>query len=908
MAKSIDSILKSSSNPALGDGITTTSSFLSRPLQFLPEKDKNEEWYARNIDWLEFYGYTQLFGRSRRLLKNYKLVAGVIDKEDYVVSEDNEASSFVEYLTEDNDANVTELKFYPIVPRVINTLVTEFNKRKTEILYRAVDPYSINEIVELKKQKLQEIVYAEVSKNLLLEMTRLGLIDKNNMTPEQQQQLEQMMSQDNLNKLPQIQEFFDKTYALEVEDVMAKIHEIDVNRFRLDELESYAFVDLLTTSSEFWHFKMMENDYSVELWNPLFVFYRKNPNSPYISEGDFVGKVELMTVQEVIDKYGKYLDPEQIQRFEHFYGLATARQAGASYQNDGAYWVSQPGFDNSIRSGSLDYRRTLYWFDNLSGYEDIINKLYDFSEDFRDNSRIGYLRVTTAYWKTQRKVGLLTKIDDGGRRIETIVTEDYKVTTKPVYNNSLVGEKSAKTLVYGEHIDWIWINEVVGGIKIGPNVISYFNSPTTTGNQFTPIYLGIGTKKPGRLKFQFKNGYNDVFGCRLPVEGLVYTERNVRVSSLVDLMKPFQIAYNLVNNQIMDILLDELGSVVLLDQNVLPKHSLGEDWGTDPYMKAYIAMKTAKILPVDTSIANTENPINFNHFQLLNLEQSGRLQTRIQLAEYFKRQCLETIGFTMERLMGASGQYQSAKSAEISIVQSYNVTEKWFTLHCDNLMPRVHEMRTNLAQYYLSFSENVPTHLINVLNTGERQIFKLNPDELALRDLGIYVTNKINYRSIVDQIKQLVMSNNTLGMGISDIVDILGTQSYNKLQDSIKRIEERRMQQQQMEMEQKRKELMEINRLNMEEKRLKYEYDKAIEELKARYRLLETQLKSYGFSTNDINENKVPDVYDLQQMLKSTKEYKEELENTDKYFRETIERQQKVIDELKNKNNGNVVG
>jgi chromosome segregation ATPase len=212
-------------------------------------------------------------------------------------------------------------------------------------------------------------------------------------------------------------------------------------------------------------------------------------------------------------------------------------------------------------------------------------------------------------------------------------------------------------------------------------------------------------------------------------------------------------------------------------------------------------------------------------------------------------------------------------------------------------------MRTNLAQYYLSFSENVPTHLINILNTGERQIFKLNPEELALRDLGIYVTNKINYRSIVDQIKQLVMSNNTLGMNISDIVDILGTQSYNKLQDSIKKIEERRMKEQQMELEQKRKELLEINRLNMEEKRLKYEYDKAIEELKARYRLLEAQLKSYALSTRDINENRIPDVYDLQQMLKATKEYKEELENTDKYFRETIERQQKLIDELKNKSN-----
>ena len=44
-------------------------------------------------------------------------------------------------------------------------------------------------------------------------------------------------------------------------------------------------------------------------------------------------------------------------------------------------------------------------------------------------------------------------------------------------------------------------------------------------------------------------------------------------------MKPYQIGYNLVNNQIADILIDELGTVIVLDQNALPRHSMGEDWG-----------------------------------------------------------------------------------------------------------------------------------------------------------------------------------------------------------------------------------------------------------------------------------------------------------------------------------------
>ena len=44
-------------------------------------------------------------------------------------------------------------------------------------------------------------------------------------------------------------------------------------------------------------------------------------------------------------------------------------------------------------------------------------------------------------------------------------------------------------------------------------------------------------------------------------------------------MKAYQVGYNMVNNQIADILIDELGTVIMFDQNALPRHSMGEDWG-----------------------------------------------------------------------------------------------------------------------------------------------------------------------------------------------------------------------------------------------------------------------------------------------------------------------------------------
>jgi hypothetical protein len=75
-----------------------------------------------------------------------------------------------------------------------------------------------------------------------------------------------------------------------------------------------------------------------------------------------------------------------------------------------------------------------------------------------------------------------------------------------------------------------------------------------------PMYLGIQQNKIGPLKFQFK-GDDTLYGCKLPVEGAVFSDRNTRSTAMVDLMKPYQIGYNIVNNQIADILVDELGTV-----------------------------------------------------------------------------------------------------------------------------------------------------------------------------------------------------------------------------------------------------------------------------------------------------------------------------------------------------------
>ena len=132
-----------------------TMSNLTQPIQFLPAGKKNDEWAAWNLDWFEWQGLKQIRRNARRLLKNYKLANGIIDKTDYIVETDNEYKDIIETLTEE-DTSALELKFYPIIPNVVNTLCNEFAKRKTQITFKAVDDVSYNEMLEEKRRMIEE--------------------------------------------------------------------------------------------------------------------------------------------------------------------------------------------------------------------------------------------------------------------------------------------------------------------------------------------------------------------------------------------------------------------------------------------------------------------------------------------------------------------------------------------------------------------------------------------------------------------------------------------------------------------------------------------------------------------------------------------------------------------------------
>ena len=835
---------------------------LTQPIQFIAEKEKDEEWRAWNLDWLEFQGMKQLRRNARRLMKNYKLAKGIIDKADYIVEEDNEMADLIDTLTKE-DESALELKFYPIIPNVVNVLCNEFSKRSSRIMFRAVDDVSYNEMLEAKRQMLEDVLVQQAQMKMMTQMMAQG-------ADFQSEEAQQMMSDENIRTLPEIEDFFRKDYRSMIEEWATHQMSVDEERFKMQELEERAFRDMLITDREFWHFNMKEDDYELELWNPLLTFYHKSPDIRYISQGNWVGKMDMMSVSDVIDKYGWMMTQDQLESLEAIYPVRSAGYAIQGYQNDGTYYDPTKSHEWNTQMPSLAYRQFTSLYDTKFGTGDIVEWILSDSEDTIDFGKSHLLRVSQIYWKSQRKVGHLTKITEEGETIQDVISEEYKVTDKPMYNTSLYKEKTKDNLIFGEHIDWIWINEVWGGIKIGPNRPAFWGMNNPGG--INPIYLGLNGGKPGRIPFQFK-GDTTLYGCKLPVEGAVFGDRNTRSISLVDLMKPYQIGYNIVNNQIADILVDELGTVIMLDQNSLPRHSMGEDWGKNNLAKAYVAMKNFQMLPLDTSITNTENALNFQHYQVLNLEQTNRLLSRVNLAAYFKNQAFEVIGLNPQR-MGQTIAQQTATGVEQAMNASYAQTEQYFIQHSDNLMPRVHQMRTDLAQYYHSTKPSI--RLQYITGTDEKMNFEMNGTDLLMRDLNIFCTTKTNSRAVMEQLKQLAISNNTMGASIYDLGNVIKSESIAELTGVLKQAEEKTQGQKQAEMQQQQQMQQEMLESQERQKQMDIQFRAEQADLDRQTQITVAEIRSAGYGAgSDINQNQMSDYQDAMANIQKQDNYQD---------------------------------
>ena len=824
------------------------------PLQFIEEAEKDEDWIKWNMDFLERVAIRQLEHTGPKLLKNYNMANGVLDMSDFGMDpRSNEFAPDVNQLgAQTLEQTEIPLRFYPIIPNIVNVMVGEFVKRDTKIIPVATDEFSKNEVYEKKFQDVLQVLADDAKFKIEQELRNQGIDINKVQDPQQKQQIQQKM--DSAAALAQVETKY-KTYRGIAEQWAAHMIELDNDRFRMNEMEAHGFRDMLVADREFWHVRVLEDDIKLELWNPRFTFYHKSPDVYWISEGNYVGQQKYLTASDIINVYGDQMTEDDVEKLKNF---AVTNGFGSNYipasVADQTHWYND--YNKPYPESNKNVTWEAWWQDRESNTAPAFS-MYDM--DYRNNftymSPVDspfLLRVTEAYWISQRKVGhLIVKDNTGAIVFEDIVDENHKVTDKPVYDKSLQKVESKDNLIKGEHIEWEWINELRHGVKIGSNRTGYYY---TNPSEFQPIYLG-----GQRCKFDFK-GKNKLYGTKLPVEGKVFSDRNSISQSLVDRMKGFQINYNIVNNQIVELLADSVGKIMILDQNMIPKKSMDESWGNQNFSKFFKIMQDYKIAPIDTSLANTLTATNFQHFQVVDMSNTDMILSKLKLGEYFKNEAFAVVGVTPQRV-GAVAASESATGVNQAVNNSYSQTEWYFEQHMNHLMPRVRQMMLEAEQF---LCVEKPWVSVKYLNSQEENIlFKMEGWKNLLTDLNVICKSTANVKATMQFLKEELMRNNTAGGSLYEYAQIGLSNSPAELIAKLKQTDEERKQaeadkqQHEKEMQKAQQDFIEKERIATEKKE-DYWKQKELD-----LQLMETEIKAAGYSIQDLNGNQQSDALDF---------------------------------------------
>jgi hypothetical protein len=225
--------------------------------------------------------------------------------------------------------------------------------------------------------------------------------------------------------------------------------------------------------------------------------------------------------------------------------------------------------------------------------------------------------------------------------------------------------------------------------------------------------------------------------------------------------------------------------------------------------------------------------------------------------------------------MGQQLSQQTATGVEQAVSASYAQTEMFFIQHCDYLMPRVHQMRTDLSQYYHSTK---PSSRLTYTTTADEKVnFEINGTDLLLRDLNIFCTTTANNRAVLEQLKQLAMSNNTMGASIYDLGKVIQSDSLAELNNALKSTEQKQQQMKQQEMQQQQQMQEQQAQSQQEIEKMKIDAVAAEKEKDRQRDILVAEIRAAGYgSMMDLNKNMESDYSDAMKEIRQTEQYQEQ--------------------------------
>jgi hypothetical protein len=209
-------------------------------------------------------------------------------------------------------------------------------------------------------------------------------------------------------------------------------------------------------------------------------------------------------------------------------------------------------------------------------------------------------------------------------------------------------------------------------------------------------------------------------------------------------------------------------------------------------------------------------------------------------------------------------------------------------------------MRTDLAQYYHSTK---PSARLTYITTADEKVnFEINGTDLLMRDLNIFCSTTANHRAVLEQLKQMAMTNNTAGASIYDLGKIVQSDSIAQLNNVLKSSEQKVQQQKQQEMQQQQQMQQEQLQKQQEIEQMKIDAQMVEKEKDRQRDILVAEIRAAGYgSTVDVNKNEMSDYMDAMKDIRSTEQYQQQtdLQREKEVNRMSVETQKSQIEREK---------
>lgn len=805
----------------------------------VPESEKTKEWYKWQHDRIVPAGNSLIISDFDEMKRIYEFC-----NNDWS-SFNSEISHYCGNLT-DYGAAPEELVPYNPIPQKLSVLEGELlqmgNNHRIALLTSTA--------LKHKNKELLALIQKSVNEELRLEIEKQKEMLQGKSEEEVNQYIEQLRTEVSPRDINV------KDFKAESEIMFNKLLQYTYYEQQVQSKKVETFQHAVKVARPFIYDGWKYGRPHLQVLNPLFVGFQKNPNEPFIQKGDYVFYRDEITVADVIQEYQNRLSDKQLNNIiEH---------ANSGNPIDKRH-ITEPVLDNIqyLTNRLLDNRYT-----NMRG---IGNHQGNQQSNFNWDQTIWRTHLE---FKAFKKVIFYSFFDEDGDKITVMLdakTDVIPEDLEPLDFTNTFGDPSKIykwSDEFGEYeAEVIWVPRRYEVTKLGEDeYVDFREVPFQPDNLHAPF-----------SKFE------------LSYKGCILNNQNAEFTSLVMLGMPHAFQLAAVENLFDKEVAAYRGQETVVDVRQIPEelaldHEGNPLEGADKvFQQEIIAQKTKTRLidsmggVIDGALVPSTRGQAVQH-QVI--DTSPQLMNLKQIAMVIDQKVGFSMGISPQR--EAQMTSNNVSDNRQALLQSSLSTQMLFYLHDQVWQHALSEHLYNLKVWLKRLFQNNPNmkeHPLHyILPDGKAEVLMVTPEALEkMEDIGLYVENTSKHKMYFDTMLQIqniqafAQNPESIEKVSALMKELVSTNSVEEVHKNLKLItaEHRQQMQQQHQME------MEAIEKQAEKQRENLTYqnelllmkDLKILQMKQELDIVKAQIDSTKFQKQmDVNANNISDQYEIKEM------------------------------------------